>query len=71
MQGWDGLKLMNEVRSRNFGNIAIILMSGAVTREQLEVAAKNKADGILIKPLSKDVLLAKVADVVARRKNVF
>ena len=64
MPGWDGLRVLTEIRSRPYKAIPIILMSGAVTREQLLGAAAKTATAVLLKPLDKDVLLAKVKELI-------
>lgn len=68
MQGWDGMKLLAEIRTRPYRMIPFILMSGAVTKDQLIEAARNRADAVLIKPIDRDNLLAKVAELMARAK---
>ena len=67
MKGWDGIRLLTEIRARPYGKIPIILMSGAVTKEQLEIAAKNKADGILLKPIVEADLCAKISAFMASK----
>lgn len=61
MPGWDGLKLLAEIRSHQaLTLLPFILMSGAVTRPELEIAAHNKANGILVKPFDREQLLTRV-----------
>jgi CheY-like chemotaxis protein len=69
MSGWDGIKLLTEIRTRPYGNIPVILMSGAVTREELVSAARNRADSVLVKPIEKDGLINKVLEVLARTRK--
>jgi len=68
MPGWDGLRVLTEIRASAFKVIPIILMSGAVTREQLLTAAAKNATSVLLKPLDKDVLLAKVTELIGAGK---
>jgi CheY-like chemotaxis protein len=61
MPGWDGLKLLSELHGHPaLKRIKFVLMSGAVTRPDLEIAMKHGADGILLKPFDREILLAKV-----------
>src|ERR1700704_296148 len=54
MAGWDGIRLLGEIRvNPRYKDIAVVLMSGAVTREELVQAATNRADSVLVKPLKK------------------
>lgn len=71
MPGWNGLKLLTEMRQRPYKDIAVVLMSGAITRDELVNAAKNRADAILVKPVTKETLIAKVAEVIFKYKAVF
>jgi CheY-like chemotaxis protein len=64
MPGLNGVQILNEVHQSPFKETPFILMSGALTREELLVAAKNKANGVLIKPLDKQVLLQKIKDLL-------
>jgi len=65
MDGWDGLKTLNEIRVRPWGEkLPIILMSGAVTREQLVQAGRGKANAVILKPIDKDILLAKIQEAI-------
>lgn len=66
MPGWDGLKVLSEIRNRSTAHIPFILISGAVTREELENAAKNKADAVVLKPVNKDILVSKLKDIVEK-----
>jgi DNA-binding response OmpR family regulator len=67
MPGWDGIKLLSSVRASPFKAIPFILMSGQVTREQLEIAGRNRADSILLKPVHRETLIAKVNEVLRKR----
>jgi CheY-like chemotaxis protein len=64
MPGWDGLRVLSEIRRQPYKDLPIILMSGAVTREQLLSTAAKNATSVLLKPIDKDVLLTKVADLI-------
>jgi CheY-like chemotaxis protein len=64
MPGWDGLRVLTEIRTRPYKDLPVILMSGAVTREQLLAAAAKNLTSVLLKTLDKDVLLAKVTELI-------
>ncbi|MCC7442154.1 MAG: response regulator [Bdellovibrionales bacterium] len=64
MPGWDGLKLLAELRGHPVLNaIPFILVSGAVTRPELENAARQGANGLLLKPFDHEKLLTKVKEL--------
>ena len=64
MPGADGLQVITEIRGRPYKDIPIILMSGAVTRDQLLSAAAKSLTSVLLKPLVKEVLLKKVGELI-------
>lgn len=64
MPGWDGLKVLSEIQTRAYKDVPVILMSGAVTREQLLNTAAKLATSVLLKPLDKETLLAKVGEII-------
>ena len=59
MPGWDGVKVLEELRQGPYHHVKFILMSGVVSPEELQRAADD-ADTILIKPIDPEVLINKV-----------
>lgn len=68
MPEMDGLDFLRAIRASEFAQLPIVLMSGAVTRDELIDAAKNGADAVLVKPFTKDDLSQKVSEARARRQ---
>lgn len=68
MPEMDGLDFLRAIRASEFAQLPIVLMSGAVTRDELIDAAKNGADAVLVKPFSKEDLVQKVSEARARRQ---
>lgn len=64
MEGWDGIRLLGEIRSSPFRDLPVLLMSGAVTRSDLLEASKQRNVGIYLKPIQKDSLISKVEEVL-------
>lgn len=57
MPDGDGIQLLNKIRANpGLASIPFLLMSGAVTKDQLQGAMKHDPDGILLKPFGTQVL---------------
>src|SRR3990167_1884563 len=41
MEGWDGIRLLHEIRRAAWADFPKILISGKVTQKELELAARN------------------------------
>jgi PAS domain S-box-containing protein len=63
----EGLETIRAIR-QEFPNVGVIAISGAFGGEFLKVAEKLGADAILAKPLTAELLLAKVAEVLEMRR---
>lgn len=70
MQDGDGVALLAQVRGSEFHSTPFLLVSGAVSREQLTLAGKNGADGVLLKPFQTEALLRKVEDAINHRMQI-
>lgn len=62
----DGVWLLQQVRENAKVHIPFILISGALTKEELAKAAQNKADGLLLKPLREVQLSEKIASLMKK-----
>lgn len=67
MPGWDGLKLRVELMNTPYRDVPYVLMSGAVTREELEAAARRGLSGLLVKPVDRDALVQKINEIIANQ----
>ncbi len=57
MPDGDGITLLNKLRENEiYSSIPFILMSGAVTKDQLDGALKHDPDGIMLKPFGLQIL---------------
>ena len=70
MPNWEGVKLLSELKSKvYYSNIPFILMSGVANRQELHTATKNKADGMLMKPIDQNSLINKIKLIVNNYKD--
>lgn len=67
MPQMDGFALLNAVRE-NFHAIAFLLISGAMSRDELQLAVRQGADAVLLKPFGKDDLIRKIEEAVFLRE---
>jgi CheY-like chemotaxis protein len=70
MPEMNGIELLSRIRSAGaFSGIPFVLMSGAVTKDQLEPILKSGADGIMLKPFAANVLFEKLQSSVDARAS--
>jgi CheY-like chemotaxis protein len=69
MPEMDGIAFLQNLRASPYRSTPFLLMSGAVTREQLVSATRYDLDGILIKPFSLTALLQKVEQALKTRES--
>lgn len=69
MPGWDGLKLRTELLNTPYRDVPFLLMSGAVTRGELEAAARRGLTGVVLKPVNRDILVRKLRELIANRAS--
>lgn len=60
----NGVELLQRVRGGEFKTLPFVLMSGAVTREDLVLALRIGADSIVLKPFTTDMLIKKVQEAM-------
>lgn len=63
----DGMQLLNKIRSGPHAHTPFVLMSGAVTRQQLDSAISFDADSVLLKPFNVKSLTQQIGEAIARR----
>ena len=63
----EGIETIQALR-RDVPGLGIIAISGAFGGQYLKMAGKLGADAVLKKPVSPEMLLAKVAEVLALRR---
>lgn len=59
-----GVEFLQRVRNGEFKTLPFVLMSGAVTREDLILALRIGADSIVLKPFTTDALIKKVQEAM-------
>jgi two-component system OmpR family response regulator len=69
MNDGNGIELLGRVRGGEFRSIPFILMSGAVTKEELHGAVKHGLDGILLKPFNSETLYTKIIEAIINRQQ--
>lgn len=69
MPGWDGLKLRTELLSTAYRDVPFILMSGAVTKEELEAAARRGLTSVILKPVNRENLVKKLRELIANQPS--
>lgn len=69
MEDGNGIELLEKIRGSSFSSIPILLVSGIVTREQLEGAISLDADAVLLKPFSLAQMMKKIKDAIANREK--
>lgn len=68
MPNGDGLQFVANVRKlQTCASIPFVLISGAVTREELLTVASHGVDGVLLKPFNNATLVAEAERAVQRR----
>ncbi len=65
----NGIELLNLIRKGQHKEIPFILMSGAVTREELMNASKFDPDAILLKPFSATAVMQKIEKALEVREG--
>ena len=69
MPDMDGYELARRIRYgtvRRFKNIPIIVLTGYYTDENARHARTHKINGVVVKPLSGEVMLRKIEEVLGR-----
>ena len=66
MPGIDGHKILSSLKHGDSRNAPILVMSGLSDPDHRTQALKEGADGFLAKPMNTEVLLATVAELLAR-----
>jgi CheY-like chemotaxis protein len=65
----DGVALLKQMRAGEFRKIPFVLMSGAVSREELLGAIRYDPDAVLLKPFRVEALCAKIEEAVQNRQR--
>jgi DNA-binding response OmpR family regulator len=66
MPGIDGHKVLMSLKEDKFHTAPVVIITGLSDPMLKSQALEEGADGFIAKPVSKDVLLAKVAELLAR-----
>lgn len=70
MPGLDGPGLLRELRTNEpFGSLPFLIMSGKVTREDLNSLLQLGVDAVLLKPFNLKVLAGKIEEAISRRQE--
>jgi CheY-like chemotaxis protein len=65
MPEMNGIELLRSVRGNPLLNIPFVIVSGAVTQEQLLEALRLGADSVILKPFAMELILRKITDAIA------
>ncbi|MCC7441249.1 MAG: response regulator [Bdellovibrionales bacterium] len=69
MPNGDGFELLAWIRSGEFKSVPMILISGALSHEEIARAARQQPVAILVKPFRREALLAKISELLARTRR--
>ena len=67
MPGMDGIKLLSHVKS-HYPDISVIIVTGRASNESKKEALENGAEGLLLKPYTRDQLMTIVNETLAKQK---
>ncbi|MBI3557288.1 MAG: response regulator [Deltaproteobacteria bacterium] len=65
----NGIELLKMIRQSPYKDVPFVLMSGAVTRDELMNASKFDPDAILLKPFSATAVLQKIERALETREG--
>lgn len=60
MPAWDGFELLSQVRFAGLDRLPVLMISGALSHDEIESAGLLQPVGILIKPFKKELMLQKI-----------
>ena len=67
MPGMDGFEVCKQIKeSSNTSHIKILILTGFDSKENKERIMRAGADGYLVKPVGKSVLLKNVKDLISK-----
>ena len=67
MPGMDGIKLLSHVKS-HYPDISVIIVTGRASNESKNEALEKGAEGLILKPYTRDQLMTIVNETLAKQK---